>query len=250
MNRWIGFLLLIIPLLLTPACSKLNGQDVTTPDNSGNSGERTPLDEDSTGDGEENRADSSGDPEKTKADSDEEHGDIQNPAMMDYFLPDGSKVHYKGLGNEYAEIDMQVFHPYEDIVMTYEDNGGSLIRKLFKVEEDKIIKLDEEHVDTESNAPSIAEIKQMERQGIYLQKPFEKGASFEHWTVVDTDASVDTPYQKFDHAIVIEEKGNDYVNRRYFVEGFGEVKRESVMKGENDEEFTITSIMESVKQPH
>ena len=35
--------------------------------------------------------------------------------------------------------------------------------------------------------------------------------------------------KKFDHAFVIEMKTDDFVNRKYFVEGFGEVKRESIM---------------------
>lgn len=248
MKRITGKLLLLIPLLLMPACSKLNGQDVTTPDNSGNSGERTPIDNGKDSGGKENQADN-----RTNAAEDTSAGDknsrVQNPDMMAYFLPHGSKVHYEGEGNEYAEMDMQIYHPYEDIVMVYENNGGALVRKLYKVEKDKILRLDEETVDTESNAPPLDDIKKMQSQGIYLQRPFEKGASFERWTVTDTDATVETPYRTFKHAVVLEEKDEKYVNRRYFVEEYGEVKRESVMKTKNDDEHVITSSMESVTKP-
>ncbi|GKV68707.1 hypothetical protein NCCP2716_12050 [Sporosarcina sp. NCCP-2716] len=248
MKRITGKLLLLIPLLLMPACSKLNGQDVTTPDNSGNSGERTPIDNGKDTGGKENQADNGTgtDEKKDEAGSDNR---VQNPEMMAYFLPHGSKVHYEGKGNEYAEMDMQIYHPYKDIVMVYENNGGALIRKLYKVEKDKILRLDESPVDTESNAPPLDDIKKMEPTGIYLQLPFEKGASFERWTVTDTDATVETPYRTFEHAVVLEEKDEDFVNRRYFVEEYGEVKRESVMRTKEMEEHVISSSMESVTKP-
>ncbi|GEM_PF-2074516 len=248
MKQITGKLLLLIPLLLMPACSKLNGQDVTTPDNSGNSGERTPLDNGKDSGGKENQADSNS---GTAAETDAEETDsrVQNPEMMAYFLPHGSKVHYEGKGNEYAEMDMQIYHPYEDIVMVYENNGGALVRKLYKVEKDKILRLDESHVDTESNAPPLDEIKKMESQGIYLQQPFKKGATFERWTVTDTDATVETPYRTFKHAVVLEEKDEGFVNRRYFVEEYGEVKRESVMMTKDMDEHVITTSMDSVTKP-
>ncbi len=46
----------------------------------------------------------------------------------------------------------------------------------------------------------------MNPSGIYLEKPLEKGTTFDTWTIVETDITVDTPYKKFDHAFVIEMK--------------------------------------------
>lgn len=239
--------LLLISLLVISACSKLNGEDVTAPDNSGNSGEQNPLDDkkpDAGGKIKDKDKDNDGFEEL-----DDAAGKVKDPAMLDYLLPDSSKAHYEGEGNEFAELDVQVYHPYENYVMIYENNGAVLLRKLYKVEKDKILKLDESPVDTEGNAPPVAELEKMAVKGVYLQKPFEKGATFEKWTIVDTDATVETPYKKFEHAIVIEEKDEAYTNRKYFVEGFGEVKRESVMTQEGKEDFFVTSSMESVTKP-
>ncbi|REB07252.1 hypothetical protein DVB69_10415 [Sporosarcina sp. BI001-red] len=238
---------LLISLLIVSACSKLNGEDVTAPDNSGNSGQQNPLDKTETDAGGEIK-DKDHDNDGVE-ELDDPTGKIKDPAMRDYLLPDSSKAHYEGDGNEFAELDVQVSHPYEDYVMIYENNGAAIIRKLYKVEKDRILILEEKHVDVEENAPPVAAIKKMEVTGVYLQKPFEKGATFGKWTVVDTDATVETPYKKFEHAIVIEDKGDTYSNRKYFVEGFGEVKRESVMKVKGKEDLIVTSSMESVTQP-
>ena len=52
-----------------------------------------------------------------------------------------------------------------------------------------------------------------------MQKPFEVGTTFNQWTIVETDATVETPYQQFEHVLVIEMKENDFTNRKYFAEG-------------------------------
>lgn len=247
MKRSLLLLFLLISLLIVSACSKLNGEDVTAPNNSGNSGQQSPIDKnDSDAGGEIKDKDSD---EDGVEELDDPNGEIKDPAMLDYLLPDSSKSHYQGNGNEYAELDVQVYHPYEEFVMIYENNGGALLRKLYKVEKERILILEEKHVDIEENAPSVAELKNMEVTGIYLQKPFEKGATFGKWTIVETDATVDTPYKKFEHVIVIEEKGENYTNRKYFAEGFGEVKRESLMTQKDGNDLLVSSSMESVTQP-
>ena len=78
-----------------------------------------------------------------------------------------------------------------------------------------------------------------------MKNPLKKGQHSIQWTIVETDITVDTPYKKFDHAFVIEMKTDDFVNRKYFVEGFGEVKRESIMKMD-DGEFIVTSTLKTV----
>lgn len=150
MKKFPLLLFLLISLLVVTACSKLNGQDVTAPDNSGNSGEQSPLDKaDTDAGGEIKDKDSDNDGVE---ELDDPNGKVKDPAMLDYLLPDSSKAHYEGTGNEYAELDVQVYHPYEEFVMIYENNGGSMIRKLYKVEKDRILTLEEKHVDVQENA--------------------------------------------------------------------------------------------------
>jgi hypothetical protein len=174
----------------------------------------------------------------------EKDGEI---SLTDLFLPDGSNAHYLGEGNEFAELDIQVTRPFEDYVVIHENNGGSLVRHIYKIEPDKISILEEMTVELVKDFPSQAELDAMKPVGVYLKKPLKKGTTFDTWTIVEMDATVDTPYKKFDHAFVIEMKTDDFVNRKYFVEGFGEVKRESVMQME-DGEFIVTSTLKTIDE--
>lgn len=166
-------------------------------------------------------------------------------SLTDLFLPDGSKAHYQGEGNEFAELDVEVTRPFENYVVVHENNGGSLVRHIYKIEPDQISILDEKTVDLVKDFPSQAELDAMNPTGVYLKKPLKKGTTFDTWTIVEMDTTVDTPYKKFDHAFVIEMKTDDFVNRKYFVEGFGEVKRESIMQTD-DGEFIVTSTLKTV----
>lgn len=169
--------------------------------------------------------------------------------MMSYFLPDSYEAHFEGTGNEFAELDILVSHPYDGIVMIHENNGGVLIKTLYKVENDKIFILNEEPVETIKSAPPLEELEQMQVQSVYLQKPLEVGATFESWTIVETDAIVETLYQTFENAVVIEEQDGNFINRKSFVKDYGEVKRESIMKVTDEPNFIITSLLETIKEP-
>ena len=174
----------------------------------------------------------------------EEDGEI---ALTDLFLPDGSKAHYEGEGNEFAELDVEVTRPFEDYVIIHENNGGSLVRHIYKIEPKKISILEEKTVELVKDFPSKAELDAMKPIGTFLEKPLEKGTTFDTWTIVEVDVTVDTPYNKFDHAFVIEMKTDEFVNRKYFVEGFGEVKRESAMQMD-DGEFIVTSTLKTIDE--
>ena len=130
--------------------------------------------------------------------------------------------------------------------MIDEDNGGVLMRKIYQVENDKIETLSEEAIDNDEPLPSKEEISKLTAKEIYLQKPLKVGTTFNQWTIVKTDATVETPYKNFEHVLVIEMKENDFTNRKYFAEGYGEIKRESVMETEDD--FVVTSTLESVNK--
>lgn len=137
---------------------------------------------------------------------DTESEDVISPAdisMNDFFLPDGSKAHYQGEGNEFAELDIEVAHPYKNYVIIHENNGGALVRYIYKIEHDEIQILDKQVVEAKVEFPSLSELDAMISTGIYLKMPFEKGASFDDWTIIDTDVTLITPYQTFEHVFVI-----------------------------------------------
>ncbi|MFJ7936864.1 hypothetical protein [Sporosarcina sp. NPDC096371] len=168
-------------------------------------------------------------------------------AMEDFFLADGSKAHYQGEGNEFAELDIEVAHPYKNYVIIHENNGGGLVRYTYKIDRDEILILENKLVETRADFPSLEELDAMASTGVYLKKPFKKGTSFGDWTIVETDVTLETPYKTFDRVFVIESQDTDIVNRKYFVEGFGEVKRESIMKTEEGEHI-VTSTLKAVDQ--
>lgn len=176
-----------------------------------------------------------------------QNDDVVMP-MRDFFLKDGTKAHYKGEGNEFAGFTMEIAQPYENYFIVYENNGGIFLRRIYSVTDNQIYILDETTVDYKDEFPSLDELTQMTPTGIYLQKPLKVGATFDLWTVVQIDATVETPYRTFNDAIVIEKKDKHAINRKYFVQGFGEVKREAIQISEEGEEFTVTSELESISQ--
>ncbi len=214
------FIFLLVAVLVFSGCSK---KQPTALDNSGSTNG-------TVGEG------------VVKESESEKDGEI---SLTDLFLPDGSKAHYLGEGNEFAELDVEVARPFENYVIVHENNGGSLVRHIYKIEPDKISILDEKTVDLVKDFPSQAELDAMIPTGVFLKKPLKKGTTFDTWTIVEMDTTVETAYKKFDHAFVIEMKTDDFVNRKYFVEGFGEVKRESIMQTD-DGEFIVTSTLKTV----
>ena len=165
--------------------------------------------------------------------------------MRDFFLEDGSKAHYKGEGNEFAGFTIEVAQPYEDYFVIHENNGGTLVRQIYKINEGTIETLEKTIVDYKDEFPTLEEMEKMKPIAIYLQQPFKVGTTFGDWRITKTGETVETPFRTFDNAFVIEQQGTDAINRKYFVQGFGEVKREAIQTTEGME-FTVTSTLESV----
>jgi hypothetical protein len=224
------FVYILLFALIASGCTN----NTTSLNNSGNSGETT------NPNGQQGKTD-----ESTTKETDQ-----NDQTLLDYFLPDGSKAQFRGEGNEFAGLDIDFAHPYKNYVILHENNGGALIRRIYKIEKDQVTKMEEKAVDLHEDFPSLEEIQALKPIGVYLKKPIKVGTTFDNWEIVETDVTVETPYETFDHAFVIEERGDDYVNRKYFVEGFGEVKRESIMETvDEDEDFIVTSTLESVTKP-
>ncbi|ARF16005.1 hypothetical protein [Sporosarcina ureae] len=189
------------------------------------------------------------DVDKSQQQNGNEDANLTDVSLLDYFLPDGSTAHYKGVGNEFAELDITVARPAQDYVVIHENNGGAFVQKVYKVNGDEIQVLQEEHIELDAGIPTTAELESMSPIRTYLKGPIEVGTTFDDWKIVEMNASVETPYQQFEDAVVIEQAGKDFVNRIYLVKDFGEVKRESVMSMEGEEDFVVTSSLETVTQP-
>ena len=217
------FVLLLVAAFLVAACTK---NDSTALDNSGSK---------NTG----NNANGKNETIGTKTDAE--------ISMFDYFLPDGAKAHFQGEGSEFAELDVEVAQPYENYVIIHEDNGGSLVRHIYQIDNHTIYLLNTGIVEEKQDFPSLEELQAMEPANVYLEAPFTKGKTFGHWTIADTNVTLETPYKVFSDVFVIEMKEEDIVTRKYFASGFGEVKREAIMKTEEGE-FHVTSTLQLVSE--
>lgn len=223
-------LFLLVALFMVAACSQNN--DPTPPPSNANGGSTDTNGEES--------------PEPDTNEPDEE----EEIVLLDYFMPDGSKARYQGEGNEFAELDIETYHLNEQYVVIDENNGGSFIRKIYKVTDNKIAVVSEEMIDLNEDLPTIEELEALDEQSVFLELPLEVGQTIDDWTIIDMDATVETPFQTFNDAIVLEMVSDGFTNTKYIVQDYGEVLRETIMESEDegDEDFIVRSSLKSVEE--
>lgn len=163
-----------------------------------------------------------------------------------YFMKDGTVAKYLGDGNEYASYQARTQWHNDDTVSIYEDNGGTVVIRTYRITEDSIHLIKEQGEYYETYSPTDEELQSLPIISTILQTPIETGITFDEWTIVSIDQTLETPYKTFDEVIVLEKTDESgAVQRKYFVQDFGEIKREFIMQ-ENDAEFSVTSTLESV----
>ena len=132
-------------------------------------------------------------------------------------------------------------------VATYEDNGGTVGLKVFRLHDDRIELVKQEGESYEDFEASFEELQALEVISTYLEFPIEQDQEIGDATVVETGASLETPYRNFEDVFVLEQESEGSINGNYFVEGFGEVKREFRANPDDPEEFWITSTLASIE---
>lgn len=164
-----------------------------------------------------------------------------------FFLEDGAIAHYKGEGNEYAQLTKRTVHLAGGHIAVYEDNGGTTVLSVYRLTADTADLVKEEPEFYEEYEPSLEELQALDPISRYLELPIEVGGTLNGMPVKELGVQVETPYKVFDDAILLENKTEDgAIIRSYFVEGFGEVKREFIMSdGEN--EYEVTSSLEKIQ---
>lgn len=173
--------------------------------------------------------------------------EIEVADLRDFFLPDDSKAEYEGVGNEFAELKIEVHHIGDEFIVVDEDNGGVTIRKIYRIEEDQIATLSENPIDLNEPLPDAEELNKLEQKDTYLKTPLAVGEKFGDWVVVETEGTVETPYDSFDNVLIIESVNDDFTNRRYLVPEYGEVVRESIMETEDEEDFIVISSLKTIE---
>ncbi|MGB6778824.1 MAG: hypothetical protein WBE33_08700 [Planococcus citreus] len=166
----------------------------------------------------------------------------------DYFLEDESIARFEGYGNEFAEFTLKTDYMEANHVATYEDNGGTVVLKVFRLHDDRIELVKQEGEFYDDYTASFEELEALEVISTYLEFPIEEGQEIGDATVVETGTSLETPYQNFDDVFVLESMTEDgSINRNYFVEGYGEVKREFRANADDSDEMAITSTLASIE---
>ncbi|TWT04942.1 hypothetical protein [Planomicrobium sp. CPCC 101079] len=166
----------------------------------------------------------------------------------DYFMKDGTTAHFEGKGNEYADLTIRTEYLKENHVALYEDNGGTVVLRVYRLSKNRVELVKWEAEFYKEYNPTVKQLRALKPISVYLKFPIKKGETVDGRKIVNTDAAVSTPYKKFKKAIVFESKSKDgAINRTYFVKGFGEVKREFIMK-EGKNTFKVTSSLESIKK--
>lgn len=189
-------------------------------------------------------------PEETE-EADEGSGEESSSDDVDpfsFFMADGTTANFEGVGNEFATLSIRTEYLEEDYVALYEDNGGTTMLRVYRLSDDRVDLVKEEGEFYDDYTPTSEELEELEVISTYLEFPLEEGHTFDEKTIVETGATVETPYETFEDAFVIESSESETTtNTWYFVEGYGEVKREFVTQEEGEEEYSVTSSLESVE---
>ena len=184
--------------------------------------------------------------EETEESAEESNTDEIDP--FSFFMADGTTAHFEGVGIEFAALTIRTEYLEEDYVALYEDNGGTTLLKVYRLSDDRVDLVKDEAEFHDDYTPTSEELDELEVISTYLEFPLEVGDTFGERTVIETGATVETPYETFDNAIVLESKESENTtNTWYFVEGYGEVKREFVSQEEGEDEFKVTSSLESME---
>ncbi|MDM5333574.1 hypothetical protein QUF56_10090 [Ureibacillus composti] len=168
-----------------------------------------------------------------------------------FFKPNQSVAYFLGEGNEFATLNVKTVWLSEKYVAHIEDNGGVTLLRVFRILDDKIEIILEEVIEGTSGEipyPEVSALEDMQAIETYLAGPIEVGTQFGKWKIVKVDETLKTPYKNFEHVFVIEEKGDNFINRKYFVKDYGEIKRESIMQIDQEEDYIVTSTLEKISQ--
>ncbi|WP_019415482.1 hypothetical protein [Paenisporosarcina sp. TG20] len=179
-------------------------------------------------------------------DQSEEGSNQEEVELSSFFMSDGTVASYLGEGNEYASYKSRTQWHNENTVSIYEDNGGTTLLRTYRISNNSIDLIKEEGEYYEEFNPTDDELKNLPKLSTFLQFPIKQGETFDDWLFAEVDLTIDTPYQRFEHVIMLEKTNeSNTIQRKYIVKEYGEIKREFIMT-EDDNEFTVTSTLESV----
>ena len=165
-----------------------------------------------------------------------------------YLKPTDTIASFIGDGNEFASYKEQTISLSNDYVATIIDNGANNTLKVYRIVNHRIEIIVNELIDDPDSFtyPELSYLSNLSPLEIYISGPIEIGTTFGTWKIVETNVSLQTPYQTFENVFIIEEDEDDMINRKYFAYNYGVIKTESILKTKTDEYFVITSTIEDI----
>ncbi|MFY3790442.1 DUF4652 domain-containing protein [Ureibacillus sp. MALMAid1270] len=167
-----------------------------------------------------------------------------------FFPPEDLDLFFIG-GFENSGVKVQTKWLSEKFVQQISYHGGGTIEKIYKITNNQIEIIYETMIDgsTPSNM-TIGELEQLPTIDIVMKAPFTVGDVFGEYTLIDTNGEVGTMYSTFENVIVLESETENYLSRKYYAIGFGEVKIESMFYNEETGQYEegVTTELSSIDQ--
>lgn len=159
--------------------------------------------------------------------------------LKQYFPPNESEAVFSG-GLENSGLTIQTVWLNDFYVKQVLNSDFGMTERIYRINDDQIELVIEEMVDeTGSNQWLIEELNKLPVVQVVLKAPFKVGDQYGDWTVIDTSEQMKTTYGRFKNVIVVENTSDDIQMRKYYVQGFGEVKWESADFNEENSEYEV-----------
>ncbi len=207
-------------------------------------------------------------PIEQPAENEENKGaEVETPSMtvetvQQYFAPDGSHLHYRGIGSEFAELDVQVRHIGENYVALVESNGGSVVTTVYALEDGNLIRVLREMTEFEETEtgemgdyilPTVERLDASEERVVVYSEDAKKGDTFPiddaTWTVIDPSMTLKTDTETYEDVVHMQVVNEELTSDYYYKIGIGLIKHYDEMATEDeDDPFIVDSELENIEQ--
>lgn len=146
------------------------------------------------------------------------------------------KLQFSGHGNEFASFTRTVKFRKDNLIQIHEDNGGTIVAKIYQVCKNKVLLLKEVPEFYNNKNLLHKSSNNYNKQEIILKKPLEVGTTWQNKQqrrkIVKVNQTVKVPAGQFDNVIKIKivtnKQGNQFKRYEYYAKGLGLIKQESI----------------------
>ncbi|KGR73514.1 DUF4652 domain-containing protein [Ureibacillus manganicus] len=168
-----------------------------------------------------------------------------NNLLKSYFFPsENSDAFYIG-GFENGGEKVQTKWLNDEFVQEITSNGGATIERIYHITNNQIELIYQEMIDGSSPSSMTTEqLNQLPTIEIVMTAPFKVGDTIGEFTVIDTKGEVGTMYNSFSDVLILENKDEESITRKYYAKGYGKVKLEFEFYNQDTREFELSHLTE------